>query len=144
MSPVDLGKRTKGLVLAAALAIAIAATGGFLLASSGGGRASGEQASARSGASQLRTVLVSTGREPAPSTPGLVLNALRVKGVPPTTRTRATVVSDRNCAPDAQGISRCTNALRVSGNHVLTVRHPHRMMEVPCLEPGERVWVKGA
>lgn len=122
----------------------MATTSGFLLISSGGGRASDEQTAARSGASRLRTVLVSTGREPAPSTPGLVLNALRVKGALPTTRTRATVVSDRNCAPDAQGISRCTNTLRVSGNRLLTVRHPHRMMEVPCLEPGERVWVEGA
>lgn len=130
--------------MAAAVAIAIAAIGGFLLVSNGGGRASDEQTAARSGASRLRTVLVSTGPEPAPSTPGLVLNALRVEGVLPSTRTQATVVSDRNCAPDAQGISRCTNALRLSGERLLTVRHPHRMMEVPCLEPGERVWVEGA
>jgi hypothetical protein len=144
VSPVDLRKRPRSLALAAAIAIAVTAIGGFLLASNGGGRGSDEQTAARGGASRLRTVLVSTGREPAPSTPGLVLNALRVKGVLPGARTQATVVSDRNCAPDTEGISHCTNALRLSGERLLTVRHPHRMMEVPCLEPGERVWVERA
>ena len=91
---------------------------------------------------QERTVLVSSERMPAPSAPGSVLHALLVSGAVPGSTTRATVLSDRDCAPDARGVSRCVNAMRLQDGRTLTVRHPHRMMNVPCLEPGERVRVR--
>ncbi|MGZ4137590.1 MAG: hypothetical protein ACXVPX_08475 [Actinomycetota bacterium] len=54
----------------------------------------------------------------------------------------ATVLSDANCAPDADGVSHCLNRLRLDSGSELTVRHNHRMIEVPCLSPGERVLVE--
>jgi hypothetical protein len=55
----------------------------------------------------------------------------------------ATVVSDINCAPDAQGVSHCENQLRMTDGTMLTVRHNHRMMDTPCLSPGEHILVTG-
>lgn len=52
----------------------------------------------------------------------------------------ARVLSDRDCAPDAAGISHCLNELDL-GESVITIRHHHRMNEVPCLRPGETVRV---
>lgn len=136
--------RNAALVAASVLAIAVA--GAVSLSAIDGRTASHEGATApAAGATgRDRTVLVSTGGEPAPSRPGLVLHALRIAGDVPPAPTQATVISDKNCAPDAQGISRCTNALQLRSGRILTVRHPHRMMEVPCLEPGEQVKVRKA
>lgn len=53
----------------------------------------------------------------------------------------ATVLTDEQCAPDSQGISHCLNALRLDNGEILTVRHNHRMHDVPCLQPGEMVRV---
>lgn len=49
---------------------------------------------------------------------------------------RLTVLSDENCVPDAQGISHCLNRLSY-GSGEITVRHNHRIADIPCLEPGE-------
>jgi hypothetical protein len=93
---------------------------------------------------EMRTVLVSKGREPAPSPEGLMLHALRLKGSIPKGAVAATVMSDEECTPDAEGVSHCINRLRLAGGRVLVVRHPHRMMEVPCLSPGEHIRVRPA
>ena len=95
-------------------------------------------------AAGLRTVLVFTGAEPAPSRPGAVLNAELLDGRVPAQTEVATVLTDEDCNPDAQGISHCLNKLRLPDGSVLTVRHPHDMMLVPCLSPGERVEVSAA
>lgn len=130
--------------LIATLTLAIAVIGVVVVNSTGSRTASHEVVTASPGGATgpKRTVLVSTGHEPAPSLPGRVLHALRMAGGVPSSPTPATVISDSNCSPDARGISHCTNALRLRNGRILTVRHPHRMMEVPCLEPGEGVVVR--
>lgn len=61
-----------------------------------------------------------------------------VKGVVPH-RTRALVLTDTRCDPDAHGFSHCLNKLRLADGTIITVRHDHRMMDMPCLSPGEHV-----
>lgn len=61
------------------------------------------------------------------------------KGRMPARATAATVVTDTNCAADRDGISHCTNVLRLASGRRITVRHDHSMMNDPCLKPGERV-----
>lgn len=95
-------------------------------------------------AAGLRTVLVFTGAEPRPSPPGTVLNAELLDGRVPARTEVATVLTDEDCNPDAEGISHCLNKLRLPDGSVLSVRHPHDMMLVPCLSPGEQVEVSAA
>ncbi|MGB7588330.1 MAG: hypothetical protein WBM00_06440 [Solirubrobacterales bacterium] len=143
--------------VAAAAALAVAAIVIALGASGGGGSASpaalggGEAASpSPPGAhlseqpDEMRTVLVSRGREPSPSPPGPMLHAVRLKGSIPSRQVAGTVLTDEDCSPDAEGVSHCINRLRLAGGRVLVVRHPHRMMDVPCLSPGEHVMVRPA
>jgi hypothetical protein len=61
-----------------------------------------------------------------------------VKGVVPH-RMRALVLTDIRCTPDAQGMSHCLNRMRLADGTVVTVQHDHRMMDMPCLSPGEHV-----
>lgn len=68
---------------------------------------------------------------------GYLMANLRA-GQIPAGATTATVLTDTNCAPDADGISQCLNDLQI-GNVVVTVQHHHAMAEVPCLSPGETV-----
>ena len=56
----------------------------------------------------------------------------------PAGATTATVRSDSNCAPDADGVSHCLNDLQI-GSLIVTVQHHHQMSSVPCLSPGETV-----
>lgn len=92
-----------------------------------------------------RTLVVVTGRhEPTPSAPGTVMHALRVSGAVPARPMPGTVMSDEDCAPDAAGVSHCANKLRLANGRMLTVRHPHRMADVACMTPGERVQVRRA
>ena len=71
------------------------------------------------------------------------LSGSLVSGTVPLQPMMATVVSDTNCAPDAQGVSHCDNQLRMNDGTMLTVRHNHRMMDTPCLSPGEHILVTG-
>lgn len=87
----------------------------------------------------LRTLIVSDVQPAAASTPSGPLHASLVRGETGPTPTVATVLSDEDCAPDAQGYSHCLNRLEMPGGGVVAVRHIHRMTEVPCLAPGERV-----
>jgi hypothetical protein len=49
------------------------------------------------------------------------------------------VLTDTECAPDAQMVSRCRNEMRLADGRRIVVRHPHDMGRVPCLAPRERV-----
>jgi hypothetical protein len=138
-----MGKLPK--IIIAAAGVAALALGAVLVAVGSGGGGGGEAPSpAASVPGKTRIVLVSSGREPAPSPPGPTLHVLDLKGSVPGGPVAATVLSDENCEPDAQGVSHCVNRLRLAGGGTLVVRHPHRMMEVPCLEPGEHVMVRPA
>jgi hypothetical protein len=93
----------------------------------------------------LRTLVVSPRHsDPVPSRPGRTLHARLTGGRMPRAAITAVVTSDEDCAPDAAGISNCLNRLRLADGTRLAVRHPHRMAEVPCLSPGERVKLHGA
>lgn len=54
-------------------------------------------------------------------------------------RTRAIVLTDTRCDPDARGVSHCLNKMKLASGRIVVVVHDHRMMEMPCLSPGERV-----
>lgn len=92
----------------------------------------------------MRTLVVRSGKEPAPSEPGMTMRAKVERGRLPTSPVVARVTSDEDCAPDAHGVSHCLNRLRLPNGRRLAVRHPHRMTEVPCMTPGERVRILGA
>jgi hypothetical protein len=85
----------------------------------------------------LRTIVVATTADQLEPKDGVLLTNL-VAGTLPDGATRATVLTDSNCAPDANGISHCLNDLDIGGTHV-TVQHHHDMSKVPCLGPGEKV-----
>ena len=75
---------------------------------------------------------------PLPSSPD-GLHAKLVGGTMPTAPVQATVLTDKDCQPDAHGISHCLNQLRLPDGSEIQVRHPHDMRLVPCLAPGENV-----
>jgi hypothetical protein len=93
-----------------------------------------------SGKAGLRTVVVAGPGERLPfmSETGSLLMASLEQGKLPVAATTATVLTDSNCQPDQDGVSHCLNELDV-GTARLVVRHHHKMSEVPCLTPGERV-----
>jgi len=59
-------------------------------------------------------------------------------------RVRATVLTDTRCNPDGRGVSHCLNRMRLASGAVVTVVHDHRMMDMPCLSPGEHVMLSPA
>jgi hypothetical protein len=87
----------------------------------------------------LRTLAVYTDAEPAPSAHPARMRALLTKGKLPGGVVQATVLTDENCAPDKQGVSHCRNELKLPDGRTVTVRHPHRMADVPCMTRGETV-----
>jgi len=91
-----------------------------------------------------RTLALYTDAEPAPSAHAERMRALLIKGKLPGGVLEATVVTDEDCAPDANGVSHCRNRLRLPSGRTITVRHPHRMADVPCMTPGETVRVRRA
>lgn len=91
-----------------------------------------------------RTVVVSDKLPMPASAPGGPLHALLLTGTVEAEPTVATVLSDENCQPDPQGYSHCLNRLEMPGGEVIEIQHTHRMSEVPCLSPGERVNVHSA
>ncbi len=64
------------------------------------------------------------------------------RGKMPAKATAAIVLTDTDCAADRNGISHCSNVLRLAPGRRITVRHDHSMMNDPCLSPGERVQVR--
>ena len=87
-----------------------------------------------------RVLVIAPASETLPGTSnpaGLLMANLRA-GHLPASAISATVLTDSNCEPDADGISHCLNDLNVGGAAV-TVQHHHNMTQVPCLSPGETV-----
>ncbi len=87
-----------------------------------------------------RTVVIGAMTDLLPGTSneaGYLMANLRT-GQVPEGATTATVRSDSNCQPDADGVSHCLNDLQI-GNVIVTVQHHHQMSSVPCLSPGETV-----
>lgn len=64
------------------------------------------------------------------------------RGKLPAKATPAVVLTDTDCAADANHISHCLNVLRLASGRRITVRHDHNMMNDPCLSPGEHVRVR--
>ena len=85
-----------------------------------------------------RTVLVSRAM-PMPSAHARRLSAMLEDGAMPQGPTMADVMSDTQCTPDAEMISRCRNVVRLPDGTQAVLRHPHDMTKIPCLAPGERV-----
>lgn len=65
-----------------------------------------------------------------------------IRGRMPAKPTTGTVLTDTDCAADRNGISHCSNIVRLASGRRITVRHDHSMMNDPCLRPGERVHVR--
>jgi len=76
---------------------------------------------------------------PMPSAHERRLSAMLEEGQMPDRPMMADVMTDTDCAPDAQMISRCRNVVRLADGRRVVVRHPHDMSRIPCLAPGERV-----
>jgi hypothetical protein len=85
-----------------------------------------------------RTVSVSSDM-PMPSADARMLSAMLIEGNLPNAPMMAEVMTDTDCAPDAEMISHCRNEMRLSNGEKIVVRHPHDMRDIPCLAPGERV-----
>lgn len=85
-----------------------------------------------------RTVTVSA-RMPLPSAHARRLSAMLEAGAMPHQPMMAEVLSDTECSPDEQMVSRCRNEMQLANGDRIVVRHPHDMRDVPCLAPGERV-----
>lgn len=124
---------------AAAFGVALAGCGG----SSGSASTSSPAASETTTPRQTRTVTVYN-HEPSPSPSPVHLNAGLEAGTLPDKPVLGTVLTDEDCEPDAQGISHCRNVVRLPGGAKIVLRHPHAMMEVECLEPGEKVLLRRA
>lgn len=138
------------LLLGTLLAVgAITAT--VIALGSGGSGTSSRPAAASAGLArshvrpaQTRTLVVYRNVMPPASSPGTVMNAMLKSGAMPTHAVMGTVMTDTDCGADATGMSRCRNVVRMPGGHMMVVRHPHRMMDVPCMTPGEHVRVTPA
>jgi hypothetical protein len=85
-----------------------------------------------------RTVMVSYSM-PLPSAHERRLSAMLEKGSMPARPVRAEVLTDTDCAPDDDMISRCRNVMRLEDGSEVVLRHPHDMTQIPCLAPGEVV-----
>jgi hypothetical protein len=133
--------RPRLFALLAATAILVTAAGVFTLAR-------GEEAADSSPTSvsehpvavpaAARTVLVSRAM-PMPSAHERRLSAMLEDGAMPDRPMMAEVMTDTNCTPDAEMISRCRNVMRLADGRQIVLRHPHDMTQIPCLAPGERV-----
>ena len=92
----------------------------------------------------MRTLVVHRAAMPGASVAGMPMHAKLTSGAAPSRPMVGTVMSDSDCGPDATGLSHCRNVIRMPGGHKMVVRHPHRMSDVPCMTPGEKVRVTRA
>ena len=94
------------------------------------------------GATSGRSLVVARLGETIPGISGETgpLVTTLVRGQYPDGASQATVRTDENCAPDAQGVSHCLNELDLGGATIV-VQHHHKMSLTPCLTPGETVKV---
>jgi hypothetical protein len=117
------------------------------LAACGGGETSSSVSSAGAHATPgdvARTVVVFNHEPAAPSPSPLNLHAGLEEGTLPDGPMEGTVLTDEDCAPDAQGISHCRNEVQLANGETVVLRHPHNMQQVPCLAPGEEVLLRHA
>ena len=133
--------RPRLLALLVATTIIIAAAGVFIFAR--GEDAADSSATAVSEhpvvvPAAARTVSVSR-KMPMPSANERRLSAMLEDGTMPDRPMMADVMTDTDCAPDAQMISHCRNVVRLADGRQIVLRHPHQMSRIPCLAPGERV-----
>jgi len=122
---------------ATALVVGLAACGGgeSLSSSSTGAHATPGEVE--------RTVIVYD-HQPGPSPSQVTLHAGLEEGQLPAGPVTATVLTDEECEPDAQGISHCRNEVALASGTTVVLRHLHNMMEVECLAPGEEVVLRRA
>ena len=57
-------------------------------------------------------------------------------------RFTATVTSDTDCDPDAQGLSHCHNGLKLADGTQITVIDSHNMNRFRCLGEGDQLTLK--
>lgn len=86
----------------------------------------------------LRTIVVVPPGIARPTPQGNDILVDLERGAVPAGIHRATVVTDQECAPDANGVSHCLNEM-VIGRTTFAIRHHHNMMEEPCFSPTEQV-----
>jgi hypothetical protein len=133
--------RPRLLALLAATAIVVAAAGVFMMVRGGDAADSSTTAVSEHPVAvptAARTVSVSR-TMPMPSAHERRLSAMLEDGTMPGRPMMADVMTDTDCTPDAQMISRCRNVVRLADRRQIVLRHPHDMTKVPCLAPGERV-----
>lgn len=131
---------TRRLLLLTVTAVAVLGGAWGLLSSLGsdGGRYVSEHPV--SAPEEARTVTASA-TMPLPSAHERRLSAMLEEGEMPSGPMLAEVLTDTECAPDEQMISRCRNEMRLADGRTIVLRHPHDMRSVPCLAPGEQVFV---
>lgn len=66
-----------------------------------------------------------------------------IQGKAPKGQLTATVMSDTDCAADAQGVSHCHNILKLPNGTQITVIDSHNMHRFRCLGEGDRLTLKG-
>ena len=64
-----------------------------------------------------------------------------IDGKMPRVRTLGVVLTDTECAADAEGLSHCDDQIELSNGARITIRDNHNMMVNPCLSPGDSVSV---
>ncbi|HUP33535.1 MAG TPA: hypothetical protein VM184_10915 [Gaiellaceae bacterium] len=126
------------LLLVLALAVSAAVVGSLLYDRSGGGTAAYVAEHPVSVPETLRTVNL-TATMPLPSAGERNLSAMVVEGELPDAPTTGEVLTDTDCVPDEEMISRCRNEVLLPDGGTIVLRHPHDMTRVPCLAPGEQV-----
>lgn len=128
------------------IAVLVAATLTVGLASCGGGESSSSVSSAGAHATpgEVERTVVVYNHVPAPSPSQTILHAGLEEGQLPAGPVRATVLTDEECEPDAQGISHCRNEVQLRSGKTVVLRHLHDMMQVECLAPGEEVVLRRA
>jgi hypothetical protein len=132
--------RLRLFALLAATAILVAAAAVFTLAREDEAAVNAASVSEHPVAipASARTVAVSP-QMPMPSAHERRLSAMLEHGTMPDRPMMAEVMTDTDCTPDAEMISRCRNVVRLADGRQIVLRHPHDMTSIPCLAPGERV-----
>ena len=135
--------RLIGLLVTAAVLTAAAGVGSLALARGGGGdEVAAPPAAVSEHATPIpeeeRTVFISR-TMPMPSGHELRLSAMLEEGEMPHGTILGEVLTDTECTPDEEMISRCRNVVGLADGRQIVLRHPHRMSEISCLAPGERV-----
>lgn len=59
-------------------------------------------------------------------------------------RMQGLVLTDTRCNPDRNRVSHCLNVIRLGNGKTILVVHDHRMMNMPCLSPGEHIVLRPA